>query len=209
MKNWVVHCKKDPFDVLIDRTTKWGNPFKMEEETERDESVQKHKEWLMTQPKLLNDLHELRNKVLGCWCAPKACHGDILSYLTLDTPDKIKLIIAGSRSFRDYPLLEEESLKVVKGFKDVIIISGMAKGADKLGVYFAKKHGFTYIPMEAIWKDEEGNFRKVAGYERNENMIKLADQAIFFWDGESKGTLDCIRRAKREEIPYKVIIASK
>jgi len=25
----VVHCKKEFYDILIDRTTKWGNPFKV------------------------------------------------------------------------------------------------------------------------------------------------------------------------------------
>ncbi|CAF1261441.1 unnamed protein product [Adineta ricciae] len=30
---------------------------------------------------LLNDLHELEGKRLGCWCKPKPCHGDILCEL--------------------------------------------------------------------------------------------------------------------------------
>jgi hypothetical protein len=34
---------------------------------------------LPTQPDLMARLPELKGKVLGCWCAPEACHGDILS----------------------------------------------------------------------------------------------------------------------------------
>jgi hypothetical protein len=30
---------------------------------------------------LLHDLHELKGKILGCWCSPKSCHGDVLSEL--------------------------------------------------------------------------------------------------------------------------------
>lgn len=35
----------------------------------------------MTQPRLLADLHELREKDLICWCVPFACHGDVLREL--------------------------------------------------------------------------------------------------------------------------------
>ena len=36
------------------------------------------KEWIQKQPGLMNNLHELKGKVLGCWCKPKPCHGDML-----------------------------------------------------------------------------------------------------------------------------------
>lgn len=29
----------------------------------------------------MKDLHELKGKVLGCWCAPNSCHGDVLTEL--------------------------------------------------------------------------------------------------------------------------------
>ena len=77
----VVHCKRDKFDVLIDRTTKWGNPFIIGVHGSREDVIRKHAEWLLTQPELIRDLHELKNKVLGCWCSPRACHGDLLSAL--------------------------------------------------------------------------------------------------------------------------------
>lgn len=78
----VVHCKKEKYDVLIDRTTKWGNPFPIPPWT-REESLQKYEEWIQTQNWLLKDIvKELKGKTLGCWCKPnKACHGDILAFL--------------------------------------------------------------------------------------------------------------------------------
>ena len=36
------------------------------------------------QPELLAALPELAGKTLGCWCAPKACHGDVLARLAAE-----------------------------------------------------------------------------------------------------------------------------
>ncbi len=83
----VVHCKKERFDVYIGRPSKWGNPFThiKDKETKaefvvasREEAISKYREWILTQPALLKDLHELKDKILGCWCRPKSCHGDVL-----------------------------------------------------------------------------------------------------------------------------------
>jgi len=83
----VVHCKKELYDVYIGRPSKWGNPFshlpnsiaKYKVET-RDEAVAKFEEWITKGEgqHLLKDLHELKGKVLGCWCKPQSCHGDVL-----------------------------------------------------------------------------------------------------------------------------------
>lgn len=77
----VVHCKVDPFDVYIGRPSKWGNPFVVDLDGTRAEVIEKYKNWIQTQPDLLNSLHELKGKVLGCWCSPKPCHGDVLTEL--------------------------------------------------------------------------------------------------------------------------------
>ncbi len=83
----VVHCKKASFDVYVGRPTKWGNPYthlsygkgKFRVAT-REEAVASYEKWLLSQPELIKQARaELRGKVLGCWCAPLACHGDILA----------------------------------------------------------------------------------------------------------------------------------
>jgi len=33
---------------------------------------------LFYNPELLKELEKLRGKILGCWCKPKACHGDVI-----------------------------------------------------------------------------------------------------------------------------------
>lgn len=76
----IVHCKKKPFDVYIGRPSKWGNPFKIDSTTDRIAAVEKYRQWITAGngKHLLNDLHELKGKVLGCWCAPLNCHGEVL-----------------------------------------------------------------------------------------------------------------------------------
>lgn len=74
----VVHCKKEVFDIYIARPSKWGNPFVIGRDGTREEVIQKYKNWILTQPHLLKELTELKGKILGCWCKPLPCHGDVL-----------------------------------------------------------------------------------------------------------------------------------
>ena len=67
------------YDIYIGRGSKWGNPFKIgEEDGNREEVIEKYREWIVGQPHLMKALGELRGKILGCWCSPEACHGDVL-----------------------------------------------------------------------------------------------------------------------------------
>lgn len=76
-----VNLVRNKYDVRVDRTTKWGNPFRIGPDGDRDEVCDKHAEWIKTQPQLLAALGELKGKRLGCWCAPLRCHGDTLAKL--------------------------------------------------------------------------------------------------------------------------------
>ena len=80
----VVNKKSSKFDVYIGRgdagKCPWGNPFVMANQTtaERKRVIAEYDKWLDTQPNLLARLPELVGKTLGCFCAPKECHGDVL-----------------------------------------------------------------------------------------------------------------------------------
>ena len=82
MKTKVVHYKRDSYDkknfVYIGRPGPWGNPFAIGKDGTREEVIQKYEIYIRTKPTLLSDLHKLKGKHLACWCAPKACHGDVL-----------------------------------------------------------------------------------------------------------------------------------
>ncbi len=83
---FVVHCRKAKYDVYIGGKTprynmpesKWHNPFKIDRDGTREEVIEKYRQYLLSNPALMACLPELKGKVLGCWCAPKACHGDVL-----------------------------------------------------------------------------------------------------------------------------------
>lgn len=64
--------------VYIGRPSKWGNPFVIGRDGSRRQVVDKYREWINQNEKLLNDLEELRGKDLICWCAPSLCHGSVL-----------------------------------------------------------------------------------------------------------------------------------
>lgn len=73
------HGDAPPDAVYIGRPSKWGNPFVIMESITRKESIEMFKKYLNENPKLINDIKkELKGKDLICFCAPKACHGDIL-----------------------------------------------------------------------------------------------------------------------------------
>lgn len=82
----VVHCKKEKFDIYIGRPSKWGNPFIIGRDGNREEVINLFREYITVGAgkHLLKELYELKGKVLGCWCKPSACHGDILVELIND-----------------------------------------------------------------------------------------------------------------------------
>lgn len=82
----VVHCKKEPYTHYIGRPGPWGNPFSHLGKSlaqfrvySREEAIQKYEEYARNQPGLLVMIKALpEDAVLGCWCKPDSCHGDII-----------------------------------------------------------------------------------------------------------------------------------
>jgi len=115
-----------------------------------------------------------------------------------------KVIIAGTRSFADYSLLRSSCDKYLsqKGqTHDIVIVSGMAKGADRLGEQYARERGYQVQQFPADW---EKNGR-AAGYMRNADMANYSDALIAFWDGQSKGTQNMIETARKKGLAVRVI----
>lgn len=75
----VVHCKREPYDVYIGRPGFWGNPFIVGKFGDRERCIQAYRELLLRDPRMVAKAKaELKGKVLGCWCHPLPCHGDVL-----------------------------------------------------------------------------------------------------------------------------------
>lgn len=115
----------------------------------------------------------------------------------------MKLIIAGSRTFDDFELLNRECVQFIRSETKIppTIISGTANGADKLGERFAKRFNLPLLQFPANWD----KFGKRDGIVRNEEMAKIATHAIVFWDGTSKGSSHMIEKAKKYNLTLKII----
>ena len=118
-----------------------------------------------------------------------------------------RIIVAGTRTFDDYELMEKYLDKVLPTYDDEIeIVSGHAEGADKLGERYAKEHNLKCAIFPADWKSHG----RKAGSIRNSQMIEYASlktpEVIAFWDGMSHGTLDTMVKAQNRMIKCTSII---
>ena len=118
-----------------------------------------------------------------------------------DDKKNFRVVVAGSREFNDYNLLSSELDKFLAGKKNVTIVSGTARGADRMGEQYAAEHGYKIDQFPAEWS----KYHQGAGPIRNLEMVKTADAVVAFWDNQSTGTKNIIDCAKQENIPYKVI----
>jgi SLOG family YspA-like protein len=113
----------------------------------------------------------------------------------------MKTIIAGSRTIKDSKAVIFAALNVYfSGKLPAEVVSGCARGVDTYGEEWAKSKGVTVKRFPANW-DKHG---KKAGYLRNLEMGNYADQALIFWDGESRGTRSMIEIMQKLKKPYYV-----
>lgn len=111
-------------------------------------------------------------------------------------------VICGCRDFQDYDLLEEKCLFFLKNqLPDVCIISGGCSGADRLAEIFANKHNLQIKVINANWE----KYGRSAGPKRNEEMVKLANGVIAFWDYKSRGTKSTINLCKKYNVNCKIV----
>lgn len=103
----------------------------------------------------------------------------------------LRTIVAGSRTIKDYSLVEKAILD--SGFKISVVISGKEpNGVDRLGEIWAEKHG---VPVESYAAD--WSLGKKAGPIRNRKMAKegRAEALILIWDGQSPGSKNMLATA--------------
>lgn len=112
-----------------------------------------------------------------------------------------KIIVAGGRDFDDYDMLYKKLNHLLRVYDEywflpdlttIELVSGGAKGADKLGEEFAEEELCVHSKVFPADWNKHG---KAAGPKRNEQMAKYADVCICFWNGESKGTKNMIDNA--------------
>lgn len=103
----------------------------------------------------------------------------------------MKVIIAGSRSITNPNLVRQAMID--SGFRFSEIVSGGARGVDKLGENLGIEIGVPIKRFLADWKQ----YGKSAGIIRNKEMAEYADALIAVWDGKSRGTKNMVDAAKK------------
>lgn len=113
----------------------------------------------------------------------------------------MKVIVAGSRSIEEFEIVDEILNSIQKTVNITKVISGTARGVDKLGEKWAHKN---HVPIESFPADWN-KYGKSAGYRRNAEMAVVGDLLVCIWDGESKGTqhmYDCMVQLKKPTYLY-------
>ncbi len=116
----------------------------------------------------------------------------------------MRIIIAGSRDFDDYELLERTMNRLTLRVDNITVLSGGAKGADTLGEQWALCNMF---PVERYHPDWTKHGKK-AGPIRNDEMAKAVGpkgKCVVFYDGSSPGSTNMIETAKAYGLKLKVI----
>lgn len=106
--------------------------------------------------------------------------------------NELKVIVAGGRDFNDYDRLSAVLFDYAESVGEntgISIVSGMARGADRLAFTFARREGVKVYEFPADWN----KYGKGAGHIRNRHMAEHADVLIAFHDGQSRGTANMIQ----------------
>lgn len=115
--------------------------------------------------------------------------------------DVFRVIIAGGRDFNNYEnLASAMDLYLTNQKKKIVIVCGMAKGADMLGERYAKERGYEIAYFPAEWN----RYGRSAGMVRNIQMAYNADAVCAFWDGKSRGTKHMIDTAIERNLPVTI-----
>jgi hypothetical protein len=108
-----------------------------------------------------------------------------------------RIAVIGSRHYVALPLIHEVLNRVDLG---TVIVTGGAQGVDQLVEAHAKFRGHDVVVMAAKWKRDG----RAAGLIRNTRVVASADEVIAFWDGQSTGTMDVIRKAHHAGKPLTI-----
>jgi len=74
-KGW----RKPPNSVIVDRTSKWGNPYRIGVDGDRNTVITEYEQYLLSTPELIGRLGELAGKDLICFCPlDQRCHAGVL-----------------------------------------------------------------------------------------------------------------------------------
>lgn len=195
-----VYNKRDgshPGAVYIGRPGRWGNPFPLGSEADRPAVLKQYRNWLYS-PEQASfrqaATDQLQGRDLTCWCAPKACHGDILAELvnreeppvmstpivhalTGHRPPKLGLTYAGNGAI-DRRVRNAIRTHLTTTTPD-FFISGMALGVDMLGAEAALEAGIR-LTAAVPFPDQDARW-PAASRERYDLILNRAYEVHYIW----------------------------
>jgi len=114
----------------------------------------------------------------------------------------MKVAVVGSRDFVDFDYLSKVLDLFVKKFNITKIISGGARGTDRMAIKYAKKN-------KMAWGERLPNVKRdgypAALFIRNQRIVDDSEMMIAFWNGTSTGTLDAMEKADKKGIVIHLI----
>lgn len=224
-------ARREPHDVYIGRAGRgrtnsgWGNPVKVRSNSlkARLEAVVGFWDHLIGNTGLQQRLVELDGRTLGCWCAPKLCHGHVLAAASATGIDDLqlrqhlnelrnlavtlpyRLLVTGSRDWDSEAQIRDALLAQWRAWgkpSDAVLVVGGASGADEIAARLWERGGFPVETHAADW-DTHG---KRAGMIRNTEMVASGvDAAVAFQTGDTPGTRHCTKAAQQAGVPTTIV----
>lgn len=111
----------------------------------------------------------------------------------------MRVIVAGSRTILSQQLVNQAITD--SGFIITELVSGAARGVDKMGELWATMNCVPIKPYHARWSAHG----RAAGMMRNIIMADYVDALIAIWDGVSAGTKHMIYIAKKRGLKYFIV----
>lgn len=225
MKTRVVNLRDCPKpDVYIGRSNRgpcgFGNPFRVSEYG-HGKCIRMFFRWLVTGDSqgcsaatqdrrlwILRHVHELRGKTLGCFCAPKRCHGHVLAWLAVN-PDFVVLcrcrstglrhvvLACGGRDYYDRRRIFKTLDRMHERKKITRLIAGDARGADALALEWARSRRVRRTRFIAHWNLDP----RAAGFFRNGRMLRNGKPNLVVAFPGGSGTRDMTHRSRFAGVP--------
>lgn len=206
-KTTIVNIRTHDHDVYIGRAGHgqdgyFGNPYSVAKDGGREQAVILYEKYFLNRlridPEFAAKIELLRGKILGCFCAPERCHGDIIAnYLE----NAMKVLVCGDRNWANKGVIKRRLFELPS---NTIIIEGGCQGADLLAREVALEIGLEVVEFPAAWK----KYGKSAGIMRNIKMANTKPNLIIAFHGDiksSKGTKHMVAEARKRGIEVEII----
>jgi hypothetical protein len=154
----VVNLRDTPNCTRVDRTTKWGNPYALTAETSRSEVVDQYMTWAIGRFDD-DELLELDDQRIGCWCAPLLCHGNALQALVANAKGTQRhwALVSGEAPRRQKPLPPTVNANyqlmvraaIAQLPSNAVVVHGGAQGVDSIAHYEAKQRRLDVVRWPA------------------------------------------------------------